>query len=156
MNNIHSFTQLKNLYFDKVRPLIGVDVLINDLKTQLDFELISESDLSVSERPYFRFLKSNFLNHYKLDPNNVRFKFYSIDKNEKSVKYYNLMPSNDDRIIIVIEENVNFITSNCSLLSIELRIEKGVEIDSESDCSLKLLEYLSNFDLLYQMQNKQT
>ncbi|MEG2993709.1 MAG: hypothetical protein RR847_05505 [Bacilli bacterium] len=68
------------------------------------------------------------------------------NKNERSKYYYNLMQSEDERIIIVIESTANLIASNCNVLSLDLQIERGIDKKHIELETLELFEYLSFFE----------
>lgn len=153
MKNKNNLSYLKEQYLGKVQPLMSVDQIIDDIKNTLDVFEINEKDLNNNEQPHFKFLRLNFQNKYNMDTCNSNFKFYIIKKNERSMKYYSLMEIESERIIVVTESNVNLITSTCTFLSLELRIKRGLDKKTIQDENIELVEYLSQFELLNQINH---
>lgn len=153
MKNKNNLSYLKEQYLSKVQPLISVDQIIDDIKNTLEVFEINEEDLTDNEQPHFKFLRLNYQNKYNMDASNSNFKFYVIKKNERSMRYYNLMENETERIIVMTESNVNLIASTCTLLSLELRIKRGLDKKTIQDENIELVEYLSQFDLINQINH---
>ncbi|GAB6109980.1 hypothetical protein [Fusibacter bizertensis] len=138
-------------YISEVQPFQAIDQLIKKYKMDMDIIDIKESDLSEFEKFHFKFLRLNYEYKYNIDPMEVHFQFFLVQKNEKSKQYYDLMENELERIIVVIEQRVNLVMSNCRELSLDLRIERGIEEQYVEKETIELLEYLVNFDLRKQL-----
>ncbi|GAU77928.1 hypothetical protein [Fusibacter sp. 3D3] len=138
-------------YMSEVRPFQTVDQLIKNYKNKMDIIDIKESDLSKFEEFHFKFLRLNYEHKYNIDPMEVHFQFFLVQKNEKSKPYYDLMENELERIIVVIEQRVNLVMSNSRELSLDLKIERGIEAQYVEKETIELLEYLVSFDLRKQL-----
>lgn len=144
-------TYLKNQYFYKIRPLHSVNSIISSFQKKID---IVETKLSESEEIFLKMTILNYVNAYKNDPiktnlDNLNFVSYEIVKNEKSNHYYNAMKkiiSDDERIIIIIESQLNEITSNCEELKVDMIIERGIDTSHITQETPEFFAYLMLFD----------
>lgn len=108
-------SSLKKKYIHQISPL----KMVSEVIRELDLIPLKESELNVLESPHFRFLRENYRSAFNIDPSTIEFHFFLLPNNEKSKYYYDLMENKDERIIIVTETDVYFITSNCQLLSLD-------------------------------------
>jgi len=144
-------TYLKHQYFHEIRPLQSVNDVISAFQKKLD---IVETELSESEAIFLKMTILNFMNAHNNDlikPNldNLYFVSYEIVRNEKSDHYYNLMrerTSDDERILVIIESQLNKITSNCQELKVDLNIERGIDIFHVNEETPEFFAYLMLFD----------
>ncbi|ESU31057.1 hypothetical protein G3A_18730 [Bacillus sp. 17376] len=142
---------LKHQYFHEIRPLQPVNDVISAFQKKLD---IVETGLSESEAIFLKMTILNYINAHNDDlikPNldNLNFVSYELVRNEKSAHYYNLMReiiSNDERIIVIIESQLNEITSNCEELKVDMIIERGIDTSHVNQETDEFFAYLMLFD----------
>ena len=151
MKNDEYKADLKEQYLGQIRPLKTVNSVISIFQQEMDIIEINEYDLSDYEKPHFRFLRFNYSKNINIDINEVEFVFLMVEKNERSEQYYELMQYEAERIIIVIENKANLITSNCGVLSIDLQIERGIEKTHIDQDTTELIAYLTLFDFRSQV-----
>ncbi len=144
-------TYLKHQYFHEIRPLQSVNDVISAFQKKLD---IVETELSESEVIFLKMTSLNYISAHKndlLNPNldNLNFVSYEIVRNEKSDHYYNLMRENTfdiERILVIIESQLNEITSNCEELKVDLIIERGIDTSHVNQETSEFFAYLMLFD----------
>lgn len=115
---------------------------------------IVETGLAESEAIFLKMTALNYINAHNnglIKPNldNLNFVPYEIVRNEKSDHYYNLMreaTSDDERIIVIIESQLNEITSNCQELKVDLIIERGIDTYHVNQETPDFFTYLMLFD----------
>ncbi|WP_284139632.1 MULTISPECIES: hypothetical protein [unclassified Virgibacillus] len=143
-------TYLKQQYSHKIRPLQSVNDVISAFQKKLD---IAETELSESEVIFLKITINNYINAHKNDPiksnlDNLNFISYEVVRNEKSEHYYNHMgiTSNNERILVIIESQLDAITSNCEELKVDMIIERGIETSHVNQETPELFAYLMLFD----------
>ncbi|MFT9495718.1 hypothetical protein [Anaerosolibacter sp.] len=147
-------TYLKNQYLHEIRPLQSVNSVISAFQQKMD---IVETELSESEAIFLKMTIINYVNAYSSNPiknnldnlDNLNFVSYAIVRNEKSDHYYNAMKkiiSDDERIIIIIESQLNEITSNCEELKVDMLIERGIDASHITQETPEFFAYLMLFD----------
>lgn len=95
----------------------------------------------------------NYINVHKNDPiksnlDNLNFISYEVVRNEKSDHYYNHMgiTSDNERILVIIESQLNAITSNCEELKVDMIIERGIDTPHVNQETSEFFAYLMLFD----------
>lgn len=84
---------------------------------------------------------------------NYNFITYEVVRNEKSDHYYNLRDAPDDeRIIVIIEFQLNEITSICEELKVDLLIERGIDTYHIIQETPDFIAYLMLFESPYVMR----
>lgn len=144
-------TYLKHQYSHEIRPLQLVNDVISVFQKKLD---IVETELSESEAIFLKMTILNYINANNNDlikPNldNLNFITYEVVRNEKSDHYYNLMSENtidDERILVIIESQLNEITSNCQELKVDMIIERGIGTSHVNQETPEFFAYLMLFD----------
>ncbi|OGO78907.1 MAG: hypothetical protein A2Y23_00165 [Clostridiales bacterium GWB2_37_7] len=144
-------TYLKNQYLHKIRPLQSVNSVISAFQQKID---IVETELSESESIFYKMTIINYVNAHNNNPiknnlDNLNFVSYAIVRNEKSDHYYNAMKkiiSDDERILIIIESQLNEITSNCEELKVDMLIERGINASHITQETPEFFAYLMLFD----------
>lgn len=136
-----------NEYIHQIRPYQTVKQVIEMYGRKMDIVRINESELLDDEVFYFRFMRLNYEHSFKKDPMTVNFEFFWVQKNNKSKFYYDFMEKLEHRIIIVIEQSADLVMSNCEALSLDLRIDRGIEDKYVENETIELIEYLSWFHL---------
>jgi hypothetical protein len=141
-------TYLKNQYLHKIRPLQSVNSIISAFQQKMD---IVEAELSEHESIFYKMTIINYVHPLNNNPikNNLNFVSYAIVRNEKSHHYYNAMKkiiSDDPRILIIIESQLNQITSNCEELKVDMLIERGINASHITQETPEFFAYLMLFD----------
>ncbi|MEC2158865.1 hypothetical protein [Virgibacillus halodenitrificans] len=141
---------LKQQYSQEIRPLQSVNDVISAFQKKLD---IAETELSESEDIFLEMTIPNYINAHKNDPiksnlNNLNFISYEVVRNEKSDHYYNHMgiTSDNERILVIAESQLNAITSNCEELKVDMIIERGIDIFHVNQEIPDFFAYLMLFD----------
>lgn len=143
---------LKHQYSHEIRPLQSVNDVISAFKKKID---IVETELSEYDAIFLKMTALNYIhihnNNDLIKPNldNLNFVSYEIVRNEKSDHYYNLMreaTSDDERIIVITEPQLNELTSNCQKLKIDLIIERGIDTSHVNQETPEFFAYLMLFD----------
>lgn len=142
---------LKHQYFHEIQPLQSVSDVISAFQKKLD---IIETELSESEAIFLKMTSLNYISAHKnnlIKPNldNLNFVTYEIVRNEKSDYYYNLMRENtfdDERMLVIIESQLNEITSNCQELKVDMIIERGIDTSHVNQETPEFFAYLMLFD----------
>lgn len=142
---------MKQQYFHEIRPLQSVNAVISAFQKKID---IVETELSESEAIFLKMTILNYINAHNndlIEPNldNLNFVTYEIVRNEKSDHYYNLMRENtidDERILVIIESQLNEITSNCQELKVDMIIERGIDTSHVNQETPEFFAYLMLFD----------
>lgn len=138
--------ELSKKYYNEIRPLQSAIQVIDKFNKCMDIYKIKESDLSISEQPHFRFLRSNYENCYKFSGKDYEFIFFVVEKNEKSKKYYDFMENKSERIIVAIEPKTNYVSSSCRMLQFDIKIEIGIDSQFIENETIEFLEYLLLFE----------
>ncbi|MEI5909340.1 hypothetical protein WAK64_20080 [Bacillus spongiae] len=138
---------LKQQYSHEIRPLQSVNDVISAFQKKLD---IAETELSESEAIFLKMTIFNYINAHINDPNldNLNFISYEVVRNEKSDHYYNHMRirSDNERILVIIESQLNAITSNCEELKVDMNIERGIDTSHVNQETPEFIAYLMLFD----------
>ncbi|RDW15788.1 hypothetical protein CWR48_18835 [Oceanobacillus arenosus] len=141
---------LKQQYSHKIRPLQSVNDVISAFQKKLD---LVETELSESEIIFLKMTILNYTHAHKNDPiisnlDNLNFISYEVVKNEKSDYYYNHMKINsgNERILVIIESQLNEITSNCEELKVDMLIERGIDTSHVKQDTPNFFAYLMLFD----------
>ncbi|RTR35340.1 hypothetical protein EKG37_05535 [Robertmurraya yapensis] len=141
---------LKQQYSHEIRPLQSVNDVISAFQKKLD---IAETELSESEAIFLKMTIPNYINAHKNNPiksnlDNLNFISYGVVRNEKSDHYYNHMriSSGNERILVIIESQLNAITSNCEKLKVDMLIERGIDTSHVNQETPEFFAYLMLFD----------
>lgn len=141
---------LKQQYFHRIRPLQSVHDVISAFQKKLD---IVETELSESESIFLKMTMINLIYGHIKNPitsnlGNLNFISYEVVRNEKSDHYYNHMriSSGNQRILVIIEPQLNAITSNCQELKVDLIIECGIDTSHVNQETPEFFAYLMLFD----------
>lgn len=141
---------LKQQYSHRIRPLQSVNDVISAFQKTL---AIIETELSESEVIFLKMTILNSINAHKNDPiksnlDNLNFISYEVVRNEKSDYYYNHMriASGNERILVIIEPQLNAITANCEELKVDMLKERGIDISHVIRETPEFFAYLLLFD----------
>lgn len=141
---------LKQQYSRQIRPLQSVNDVISAFQKKLD---IAETELSESEAIFLKMTILNYINVHKNDPiksnlDNLNFISYEVVRNEKSNHYYNHVgiTFDNERILVIIESQLNAITSNCEELKVDMIIERGIDTSHVNHETPEFFAYLMLFD----------
>lgn len=150
MGHVEYKAYLKQQYSHEIRPLQSVNDVISAFQKKLD---IVETELSESEAIFLKMTMLNYINVHKNDPiksnlDNLNFISYEVVRNEKSDHYYNHMgiTSDNERILVIIESQLNAITSNCEELKVDMIIERGIDTPHVNQETSEFFAYLMLFD----------
>ncbi|MEN2467507.1 hypothetical protein [Ornithinibacillus sp. JPR2-1] len=150
MDNGEYKAYLKQQYSNEIRPLQSVNDVISAFQKKLD---IAETELSESEAIFLKMTILNYINVHKNDPiksnlDNLNFISYEVVRNEKSEHYYSHMgiTSDNERILVIIESQLNAITSNCEELKVDMIIERGIDTSHVNQETPEFFAYLMLFD----------
>lgn len=137
---------LKQQYSHEIRPLQSVNDVIFAFQKKLD---IVGTELSESEAIFLKMTIINYIYVHKNDPitsnlDNLNFISYEVVRNEKSDHYYNHM--GNERILVIIESQLNEITSNCEELKVDMIIERGIDTSHVNQDTPEFFTYLMLFD----------
>lgn len=141
---------LKQQYSHEIRRLQSVNDVISAFQKKLD---IAETELSEFEAIFLKMTILNYINVHKNDPiksnlDNLNFISYEVVRNEKSDHYYNHMriSSGNERILVIIESQLNAIASNCQELQVDMLIERGIDTSHVNQDTPEFFAYLMLFD----------
>lgn len=141
---------LKQQYSHEIRPLQSVNDVISAFQKKLD---IVETELSESESIFLNMTMINYIYEHIKKPitsnfDNLNFISYEVVRNEKSDHYYNHMgiSSGNERILVIIEPQLNEITSNCEELKVDMLIERGIDTSHVNQDTPEFFVYLMLFD----------
>ncbi|TKC19977.1 hypothetical protein [Robertmurraya kyonggiensis] len=137
---------MKQQYSHEIRPLQSVNDVISAFQKKLD---IAETELSESEAIFLKMTILNYINDpIKSNLDNLNFISYEVVRNEKSDHYYNHMriTSDNERIIVIIESQLNEITSNCQELKVDMLIERGIDTSHVNQETPEFFAYLMLLD----------
>ncbi|WP_031539375.1 MULTISPECIES: hypothetical protein [unclassified Bacillus (in: firmicutes)] len=150
MDHVEYKAYLKQQYSHEIRPLQSVNDVISAFQKKLD---IVETELSESEAIFLKMTMLNYINVHKNDPiksnlDNLNFISYEVVRNEKSDHYYNHMgiTSDNERILVIIESQLNAITSNYEELKVDMIIERGIDTPHVNQETSEFFAYLMLFD----------
>ncbi|WP_188456752.1 hypothetical protein [Virgibacillus oceani] len=141
---------LKQQFSHEIRPLQSVNEVISAFQKKLD---IVETELSESESIFLKMTMINYIyvhikNSITSNLGNLNFISYEVVRNEKSDHYYNHMriSSGNERILVIIEPQLNEITSNCEELKVDMIIERGIDTSHVNQDTDEFFAYLMLFD----------
>ena len=141
---------LKQQYSHEIRPLQSVNKVISAFQKKLD---IVETELSEPESIFLKMTMLNYIYVHIKNPitsnlGNLNFISYEVVRNEKSDHYYNQMriSSGNERILVIIEPQLNEITSNCQELKVDMIIERGIDTSHVNQDTDEFFAYLMLFD----------
>lgn len=154
MNHDEYKAYLKQQYSHEIRPLQSVNDVISAFQKKLD---IVETELSESESIFLNMTMINYIYEHIKKPitsnfDNLNFISYEVVRNEKSDHYYNHMwiSSGNERILVIIEPQLNEITSNCEELKVDMLIERGIDTSHVNQDTPEFFVYLMLFDSHYE------
>lgn len=141
---------LKQQNSHRIQPLQSVNDVISAFQKTL---AIIETELSEPEVIFLKMTILNAINAHKNDPiksnlDNLNFISYEVVRNEKSDHYYNHMriASGNERILVIIESQLNAITANCEELKVDMLIERGIDTTHVIQETPEFFAYLLLFD----------
>jgi len=141
MNHKDYKSYLKHQYLDQVRPLQSVYSVISAFQNKMD---IVETTLANGDEIFLKMTSLNYVNKFNIKPEKLKFITFVVIKNEKSKHYYDEMDT--AKIIIIIEPQLNQISSNSNKLKVDLRIELGIDESHIKEETTDFFTYLMFFD----------